>query len=57
MGRRLFDRWIEQARTLGVPGVHVGVSPLNARGMGFWQAMGFERIATPSGVWLGQKIA
>ena len=57
MGRKLFERWIEQARAMGVPGVHVGVSPLNARGMGFWQAMGFERIATPGkAIWLGQTI-
>jgi GNAT superfamily N-acetyltransferase len=42
MGRKLFERWIEQARAIGVAGVHVGVSPLNARGMGFWQAIGFR---------------
>jgi GNAT superfamily N-acetyltransferase len=57
MGRALFERWIEAARALGATGVHVGVSPLNARGMGFWQAMGFERIALPGkAIWLGQTI-
>ncbi|WP_375451634.1 GNAT family N-acetyltransferase [uncultured Devosia sp.] len=56
MGRRLFERWIEQARARGVRAVHVGVSPTNARGLGFWQAMGFRQIATPSGVWLGQAV-
>ncbi len=56
MGRALFERWIEQARILGAPGVHVGVSPTNPRGQGFWQAMGLARIDTPTGVWLGRTL-
>jgi GNAT superfamily N-acetyltransferase len=57
LGRKLFERWAEQARTMGVRGLHVGVSATNRRGMGFWQAMGFERIPDVGGaIWLGQTL-
>lgn len=57
VGLRLFERWSDAAVGLGVAGVHVGVSPTNERGRGFWQALGFERIPTAQGVWLGRTIA
>jgi GNAT superfamily N-acetyltransferase len=57
MGRQLFERWAGQARAMGVSGVHVGVSPTNRGGMGFWQAMGFKPIPDVTGAtWLGQTL-
>lgn len=60
LGRKLFERWITAAQQLGGSGgVHVGVSPTNVHGQGFWQAMGFALIADtpPNGAhWLGRQI-
>ncbi|HTM76768.1 MAG TPA: GNAT family N-acetyltransferase [Devosia sp.] len=56
IGTQLFDRWIETAHGLGARAVHVGVSPTNPGGLGFWQARGFVRLETPEGLWLGQQI-
>ena len=58
-GTKLFNAWLERAREQGATGVHVGVSPTNARGMSFWQAMGFVHAPVPGSkaIWLGQPIS
>lgn len=44
-GRRMI-RVLEDALTaIGVPGVHLGVSPLNSRAIGFYEALGYEPLA------------
>lgn len=39
----LIERLLAQLRLRGVPGVHLGVSRTNARAIGFYEHLGFER--------------
>lgn len=45
-GRVLMNRFLEQMRSLAVPGVHLSVGRKNPRAIGFYQHMGFETIKT-----------
>ncbi|MEO8812971.1 MAG: GNAT family N-acetyltransferase [Caulobacteraceae bacterium] len=45
MGRRLMDHWLTLARSMGSPGVHLGVSAANARAIAFYRARGLETPA------------
>jgi ribosomal protein S18 acetylase RimI-like enzyme len=62
LGRRLMDRWLETARALGSPGVHLGVDAANARAMRFYRAYGLSEPALakapPRGtVWFAVELA
>jgi ribosomal protein S18 acetylase RimI-like enzyme len=43
-GRRLMRTLLGALEARGAAGVHLGVSPVNARAQGFYRALGFERI-------------
>ena len=43
-GRRLAQRWVEDARAAGVSAAHVGVAAANVSGLAFWRAVGFDPI-------------
>ena len=43
LGRVLIERLLAQLRLRGVPGVHLGVSHTNARAIGFYEHLEFER--------------
>ncbi len=56
-GKRMMLAFFELLRGRGAPGVALGVSPKNARAMGFYEHLGFHRLATPAervayGLWL-----
>ncbi|GAA1743799.1 GNAT family N-acetyltransferase [Chryseoglobus frigidaquae] len=45
LGRLLIERLVAQLRQRGVGGVHLGVSPTNTRAIGFYELLGFARVA------------
>ncbi|KZM33448.1 GNAT family N-acetyltransferase [Oerskovia enterophila] len=55
-GRRLLETLFDALRERGVPGVHLGVSETNASAIGFYEHLGFERLAVPQGYVLGLKL-
>jgi GNAT superfamily N-acetyltransferase len=57
VGSRLLDLWIEQARTAGVKGIHLGASASNTGGIAFWTRSGFKPLIEPPGVvWFGMAL-
>jgi ribosomal protein S18 acetylase RimI-like enzyme len=56
-GRQLMRRFLDQLRALGVPGVYLGVGIRNQKAIGFYERMGFERLAEQS-TWIafGMKL-
>jgi ribosomal protein S18 acetylase RimI-like enzyme len=56
-GKRLLLRLLDEFRTTGVPGVHLGVSGKNERAVGFYGRIGFEEvISEPWGYILGMRF-
>jgi len=56
-GRRLIAAELDSLRRAAVPAVHLGVSPSNAKALGFYAHVGFERIPGPQdGVWFGMRL-
>ena len=43
-GRRMLERLMARLRARGSPGVHLGVSPLNPRAIGFYRHLGFREL-------------
>ena len=43
-GRRMLDRLMSTLRERGSPGVHLGVSALNTRAIGFYHRLGFREL-------------
>lgn len=62
MGTALLDRWIENARTNGVKGIHLGANTGNRGAVRFWSSRGFVPVELPKGVasettvWFGQFL-
>lgn len=61
IGRRLVERWLEQVRALGSPGVHLGVSRANIQARGFYRACGFRDLGRqaaelPQAVWFAMDL-
>ncbi|MGV8855082.1 MAG: GNAT family N-acetyltransferase [Devosia sp.] len=57
VGTALLQRWVAQAREVGVPGIHLGASASNSGGIAFWQRSGFEPIETIGRtVWMGMIL-
>ena len=52
-GRRLIETFIDAAGRAGAPGVHVAVSPTNARAQSFYLRVGFERLPVEGGTYFG----
>jgi ribosomal protein S18 acetylase RimI-like enzyme len=44
-GRRLIETFVEAVGRAGAGGVHLAVSPTNTHAQGFYQRVGFERLA------------
>lgn len=47
VGRRLMEVLLDRLRAEGVPGVHLGLDPANARARGFYERLGFRSV-TPA---------
>jgi ribosomal protein S18 acetylase RimI-like enzyme len=55
-GRRLINAELAALRAHGVRGVHLGVSPGNARAIGFYRHLGFEDISRDGKVLFGIRF-
>ncbi len=56
-GKRLLLRLLDEFRSAGVAGVHLGVSGKNERAVGFYRRIGFEEVVRePWGYILGMKF-
>ena len=56
LARRLIDDLVQRLRDAAVPGVHLGVSPLNTNAVGLYEHLGFSRLATePDVIWMGRR--
>jgi ribosomal protein S18 acetylase RimI-like enzyme len=44
LGRQMIDTWLGAMRATGVPAVHLGVGPRNARAVKFYRVYGFHLI-------------
>lgn len=54
LGVALIERCVDALRSRGVPGVHLGVSALNPRAIGFYEHLGFETLESHAwGRWMG----
>lgn len=57
-GRRLVERLVEALCAAGSRGVHLGVASRNVRAIGFYRALGFERLVDePGHVVFGRRLA
>lgn len=58
LGRRLIGRLAEQLRERGVPGVHLGMDPVNTAARAFYDRLGFAELpsSTPEGPLLGLRV-
>jgi ribosomal protein S18 acetylase RimI-like enzyme len=60
LGRRLIDTFLGAMRAAGVPAVHLGVGPRNARAVKFYERYGFhlvERLPEPwNTLWFGISL-
>lgn len=57
LGRALAGAVLDLLAEAGSRGVHVGVSPFNARALGFYRALGFHRLGQdPAVAWLGREL-
>lgn len=57
-GRRLIETLTGQMRSLGIPGVFLGVGARNERAIGFYEHVGFHRLRTEDwGLILGMNLA
>lgn len=56
-GRNLIEAEIDSLRAAGARGVHLGVSSTNYRAIGFYEHMGFARLAeSDGGIWYGMVL-
>ena len=46
-GRRLMERYVDELRARGVPGVHLGASSDNTNAVAFYRHLGWTELATP----------
>jgi ribosomal protein S18 acetylase RimI-like enzyme len=57
MGRALMERLLAELRERGVAGVHLGVDPANANAIGFYEHLGFQRLARhPEELLMGRRL-
>ena len=56
-GRKLMHTLFDALTRAGSPGVHLGVGTRNTRAVGFYEHIGFERLAeTPGAIVFGMKL-
>jgi GNAT superfamily N-acetyltransferase len=55
IGTSLLDLWIEQARSAGVEGIHLGASKRNHGGIAFW-SKNFTLLQNDDAVWFGKRL-
>lgn len=55
-GRKLIEAELDSLRRAGAPAVHLGVSPINDRAIGFYRHVGFKQIARNDGLWFGMVL-
>ena len=55
IGTRLLELWIEQARSAGVTGIHLGASKRNQGGIAFW-SKNFTLVRDDDAVWFGKVL-
>ena len=55
-GRKLIEAELASLRQAGARAVHLGVSPTNARAIGFYHHLGFEEIERSTGLHLGKPL-
>ncbi len=53
--------WLARLRGLGSPGVHLGVSAVNSRAIGFYRACGFDELprreaTIPQAIWFALEL-
>ena len=57
MGRRMIEELIARLRSMGSPGVHLGMSNVNDAAYGFYVALGFqELIRHGNAIYMGMKF-
>lgn len=56
IGTGLLQLWVDQAISAGVPGIHLGASPINAGGIAFWSRSGFAPLRTEGAAWFGMAL-
>jgi ribosomal protein S18 acetylase RimI-like enzyme len=60
-GRRMLERIMDELRERQSPGAHLGVSPRNARAIGFYERLGFRELTRTGSsddgcVYLGRRL-
>lgn len=55
-GRKLIEAELASLREAGARAVHLGVSPTNARAIGFYHHLGFEEVERSEGLHLGKAL-
>jgi ribosomal protein S18 acetylase RimI-like enzyme len=56
-GRKLIEAELESLRDAGASGVHLGVSDINHRAIGFYRHVGFTELSrSPGAVWFGRQL-
>jgi GNAT superfamily N-acetyltransferase len=56
VGREMMRRLLDELRTRGVPGVHLGVDARNQRAVGFYQHLGFDHLDDSDDVVMGIRL-
>ena len=57
VGSGLLRLWIDQAKAVGVSGIHLGANAKNSGGVAFWTKSGFEPLQTIGRtVWFGMRL-
>jgi len=57
LGRRMIDTIIERLRSMGSPGVHLGLSNVNEAAYGFYLALGFKELTRHNNtIFMGMKL-
>lgn len=57
VGTRLLGLWIDQAKSNGVKGIHLGAGGSNTGGIAFWTRSGFTPLReNPGVVWFGMDL-
>lgn len=60
-GRALLNAWHARSRDIGSTGFHLGVDPRNTKAIGFYEAMGLDRLfpadktLADDGMWFGTR--